>query len=151
VAVTEEQTRARKARNKAAQRARNPEKQAQYDAKYHNTNRENILSRNLRWRAINLEKVMFTQAKKRRFEFTISLQDIVIPLTCPVYGIKLDRFAGPRADSKPSLDRVDNSRGYTPDNIRVISWAANRDKGRLTIDNMLKLAEYVIEHQLRSK
>lgn len=86
-------------------------------------------------------------AKQRGLEFALEPTDIVIPDTCPVYGVKLDRETLKRQDNNPSLDRVDNSKGYTPDNIRVISWGANRDKRDLSVEQLLALAEYVINHQ----
>jgi len=48
------------------------------------------------------------------------------PDVCPVLGIPLDYsckgFASPNS---PSLDRIDNSKGYEIGNVRVISWRAN--------------------------
>ena len=64
-----------------------------------------------------------------------------------MYGIRLDCAAEPLSDNLPSLDRVDSSKGYTIDNVCVISWAANRDKNSLTVDKLLALAEYILNHQ----
>lgn len=44
-------------------------------------------------------------------------------------------------------DRVDNTKGYVRGNVRVISWAANLDKKNLSVEQLLALAEYVINHQ----
>ena len=86
-------------------------------------------------------------AKKRGLEHSITLSDIVIPDVCPAYGIPLDCAAGPKAPNLPSLDRVDNTKGYVPGNVRVISWAANYHKGNRSVDQLLSLAEYVLKHQ----
>ena len=66
------------------------------------------------------------RAKRDGLDFNISKEDINIPDQCPILGIKLKRNIGSgwHSDS-PSLDRIDNTKGYTKDNIRVISNRAN--------------------------
>ena len=81
------------------------------------------------------EKMLFYYAKNRakacNLEFSLRLSDIVIPENCPVFGTplirKMDGVGSPCNDS-PTLDRVDTTRGYTPDNVWVISFRANRIK-----------------------
>ena len=74
------------------------------------------------------EKIMWRAAKDRakrlNLEFDIQPEDIVIPEVCPVLGIPLDVGKATRWTA-PSLDRFDSSKGYTKDNIRVISHRAN--------------------------
>lgn len=36
--------------------------------------------------------------------------------------------SGFATDLRPSLDRLDDARSYTPDNLRITTWKANRDK-----------------------
>lgn len=43
----------------------------------------------------------------------------------------------------PSLDRVDNSVGYTVVNTRVICMACNSSKGNLTVESLRRLLRYV--------
>ena len=63
-----------------------------------------------------------SRAKKRGTEFNIDKSDIDIPIICPILGIpiikeyKKGKKNGPTPNS-PSLDRVDNSKGYV---IRLI-------------------------------
>lgn len=93
---------------------------------------------------------MFNDAKKRakqkNLEFSITLEDIQIPEYCPVLGIKLFVVGGKRTDNSPSLDRVDNLRGYEKDNIRVISSRANSLKNNGSIEEFRKIIEYMEEH-----
>jgi hypothetical protein len=42
-----------------------------------------------------------------------------------------------------SLDRVDNTKGYIPGNVRVISRKANIMKADLTVDLLEKLINYI--------
>jgi len=41
----------------------------------------------------------------------------------------------------PSIDRWDNSKGYVYDNIKIMSWDANRMKGNLSLEKFEKFLE----------
>ena len=86
-----------------------------------------------RWRQAHPEMCMYVgarnSAQKQGREFSIDLDDIVIPEFCPVFPhIKLSKLGGKRSDSTPSVDRIDNTKGYVKGNVRVISWRANQLK-----------------------
>lgn len=53
---------------------------------------------------------------------------------CPVFGRPFEYgiARGKKRDYAPSVDRFDSSKEYTPDNIHVISWRANRIKNDAT-------------------
>lgn len=84
------------------------------------------------------------RAKKKNLEFNLSLEDIKIPEVCPVLGIKLKKNTGGRlpSDYSPSVDRIDNEKGYTKDNIRIISFRANTIKGYATKEELKKVIKY---------
>lgn len=90
------------------------------------------------------------RAKKKRLEFTISEQDIVLPEFCPVFGTKMSvgegsflmRRGGGESDSY-SLDRIDNDLGYVPGNVAVISWRANRLKANSSISDLEKIIAWM--------
>lgn len=65
--------------------------------------------------------------------------DIIVPAVCPVLGLPLLRTRGKVSPGSPSLDRIDNSKGYIRGNIRVISYRANSLKSNATIDEMTKV------------
>ena len=50
-----------------------------------------------------------------------------------------------RSPFAPSLDRIDPSRGYTPDNVQVILWGLNSAKGTATRDEFLCFLRKVSE------
>ena len=74
-------------------------------------------------------------------EFNLSLDDIPeIPDSCPVLGIKIrENDTNAPLDSSPSVDRIDNTKGYVKGNIRIISNRANRIKADATIDELRRV------------
>lgn len=83
------------------------------------------------------------RAKKFGIPFTITIDDIMIPETCPVLGIPLVRGEGRAVDSSPSLDQRSPRAGYTPENIVVISWRANWLKNNANLDELEKLIDWM--------
>ena len=90
------------------------------------------------------------RAKRKGTPFTITKADIVIPEFCPALGIPLHRGARGDCDNAPSVDRVDNALGYTPDNVRVISRRANTLKGDSTIEEMEAVVAYLQEKSVQA-
>lgn len=93
---------------------------------------------------ISKQRKLATKATKRTnerviFNITITYKDIKIPETCPVLGIKLRMNNHTAEIDSPSVDRIYNDKGYTPDNIRIISHRANSLKGSLSFDEWEKI------------
>ena len=84
------------------------------------------------------------RAMAAKIEFTISVEDIVIPEVCPIYGMSLEFHKKHPQNNSYSLDRVDNSKGYVPGNVRVISRLANSVKGNLSLDLLKRYYLYSI-------
>lgn len=81
-----------------------------------------------------------TRATQSGIEFSIDLTDLVVPEVCP---ITLKPFVyGEERSLAPSLDRIDNSKGYRKDNIRIISTFANSRKGSLSLEEIERLYLY---------
>ena len=81
------------------------------------------------------------RAKKKGIPFTISMEDIVIPETCPLLGIPLVSTNNKRDPRNPSLDQKVPGEGYTPDNIWVVSSRANWIKSDATLQELKTLVE----------
>ena len=83
------------------------------------------------------------RAKTKGLEHSITRAWVLanIPDTCPVLGIKLE--CGSTLHDVPSLDRVDNSKGYTEDNVRIISNRANRLKSDATLEELKAIIKYM--------
>ena len=100
------------------------------------------------YRTLNPEKHMWSRskyrAKKQGKEFTISVSDIVIPPVCPVLGIPIFVQVGEgHYDNAPSLDRIDNSKGYVKGNVAVISEKANRLKNWGSLEDFENIVRYI--------
>ena len=78
------------------------------------------------------------RAKKKDIPFDLELSDLTPPNYCPVLGLKLE-YGHSNRDSSPSVDRIDNSKGYTKDNIIIVSCKANRIKNNASIDDLEKV------------
>ena len=100
--------------------------------------------------------ILWTRARKRADDqgvpFTITHDDISIPETCPVLGIKLEHATAETQSRKgmggfhnasPTLDKIIPELGYVPGNIAVISWRANRLKCDGTLEEVEALVEWM--------
>lgn len=87
------------------------------------------------------------QARKRArqlgLEFDLKDSDLKIPTHCPVLGLELKSNSGSGAKDSYSIDRIDNTKGYTKDNVRVISFEANNLKGANTVETLDKIKRYI--------
>lgn len=93
---------------------------------------------------------MLTRAKQRAkrhgLEFSITVDDVKIPLVCPILGIVLETNSGSGGKpSSPSLDRIDNTKGYVPGNVQVVSHLANVMKSDANPEELLAFAEWVMD------
>ena len=109
-----------------------------YVRKYAFNNPEKTLLKTARHRAL-----------KRGVEFNIDLSDIVIPEVCPILGIPIvisdgTGKPGGRMDS-PSLDRIDNEKGYVKGNVQVISHMANSMKFTANKEQLLAFANWILK------
>lgn len=96
----------------------------------------------MRWyRSEHYPNTILAQAKSRAkrlgLSFDIDIDDINIPEVCPVLKIPIKKnVVSGWHDNSPSLDRIDNCKGYTKGNVRVISNRANRLKCDATLNEL---------------
>ena len=86
------------------------------------------------------------RAKAKGIVFNLTLEDIQIPDVCPVFGTRLDgssKAPSMTNTTAPSIDRLDSSKGYTKENIRIICARANSLKGNATASQSIAIALYV--------
>ena len=91
------------------------------------------------------------RAKKKTLEFSIKKENLIVPEYCPALGIKLEYNRKNNKinfnNTSPSVDRIDNNKGYTKDNIAIISWRANSIKGNATLEELKMLVKWLEEQQ----
>jgi len=87
------------------------------------------------------------RAKTKGREHSITLQDIKDKYPpdnyCPVFGFELEFNSEGFRETSPSIDRIDSSKGYTPENIQIISWKANRIKAYATVEDLEILVAFM--------
>lgn len=81
-----------------------------------------------------------SRAREKKLPFNITPADFDFPEKCPLLKIKLDYESYTTCAESPSLDRIDNDKGYTLDNIWIISHRANTIKNNATVGELLAIA-----------
>lgn len=81
------------------------------------------------------------RARKRGFDFNLTVEQVSFPDICPILGIKLEH-GNKNWQTSPSIDRIDNDRGYTLDNIIVVSALANSIKNCATWQQILQVGTF---------
>lgn len=97
------------------------------------------------WGATVLPNIRF-RAKKNGLECTITSADLIVPDVCPVFGTPFEFATDNLTRSNPntpSVDRVDNTKGYVPENIRIISLRANQLKSNASIEEIECILAYM--------
>lgn len=86
------------------------------------------------------------RAIKKGYEFNLKESDIIIPELCPILEIPI--FCGERSNynNSPTIDRVDNNKGYTKDNIKIISMLANTMKNSASIEELKAFCKNILNY-----
>lgn len=87
------------------------------------------------------------RARRKGLDFNLHERDIHVPDVCPVLGIPLIPGANwEERMSAPSLDRVNNAKGYIRGNVQVISLRANVLKNDSSIEELEAVLAYMKAH-----
>lgn len=84
-------------------------------------------------------------AKKRGIPFDLTRADLgrlTFPITCPILGFPLKFNTGKVQFDSYSIDRIDNTMGYTVDNIIVVSHRVNQLKSNASLEEMKLIVEF---------
>ena len=93
---------------------------------------------------------MFHAAKQRarigNLAFDLIFSDMpVMPDTCPVLGLRLEKGLKTMQPNSPTLDRISDNFGYTKGNVRIISHRANLLKNNANSDELSQVLRDSIE------
>ena len=86
------------------------------------------------------------RAKRKGIEYDLTVDDFPVHEYCPVLGIKLEVGIGKRHSASPSIDRIDNTKGYVRGNVMIISLRANSLKNDASIEEMKMIVKYMEEY-----
>jgi len=88
-------------------------------------------------------KLAKSSARHRNIKFDLTVDDICIPDKCPL----LDTLFDPNNRKYTySVDRIDNSKGYIPGNVAIISNQANAMKRDATLNELLLFAKNIEQY-----
>lgn len=83
-----------------------------------------------------------SRAKEKNLEYNLDPEAILsIPTHCPVFGSPIVPFS--KGPNSPSIDRIDPNRGYTMDNIIIISHRANTIKNDASPEELRTIANWL--------
>ena len=84
-------------------------------------------------------------------EFSLPFEEDMYPDVCPVFGTRLI-YGDPSVSrhNRPSFDKVVPAKGYTRENVCIISFKANFLKNNASLDDIKRILSY-IKKSLRSK
>lgn len=87
------------------------------------------------------------RAKRKGLPFDLTYKWTAAHYTgfCELTGLPFDLTPGKRSLYSPSLDRIDNSKGYTQDNCRFILWGLNAFKSDSTDEDIKKIARALLK------
>lgn len=114
----------------------------QYSKEYRQKNMNNM-----DFRLQGLLNASRARAREKNREHTLTKKDLfeLFPKDglCPIFGFKLEWNGSGFRETSPSIDRIDSNKGYTKDNVQIISWKANRIKGYASVEEIEILLAYL--------
>lgn len=103
--------------------------------------------RDIEWQERNIIRLLLNRAKHRALEknipFDLLEEDVLLPKQCPILGIDIVVIRGNgRRKNGPSLDRIDPTKGYTKNNVWIISDLANKMKQNATKEELVAFGKW---------
>lgn len=86
------------------------------------------------------------RARKLNIEFNLEYGDLDIPLKCPILEVPLVLGTANNYEFAPSIDRINSNKGYTKDNVKIISLMANRMKNNATKEQCVLFAKNILKY-----
>lgn len=102
----------------------------------------------LRWRWLGARD----RSKRHTVDFSLSLEELENLWqeqngTCALSGIKMTyELQNGRTPTNVSIDRIDQSKGYTAGNIQLVCMACNQIKSDLSEEEMYHFCKKIVEH-----
>lgn len=122
---------------------KDPEEVKKYKARKYEETRKGSFWKRLKDLLYGAKK----RAKQLNIEFTITIESFKEQTHCLIFKhVQFDFSSNSKGRSNSmSIDRIDPSKGYTPDNVWLISQRANRIKNDASPEELKLIAEAVAE------
>lgn len=91
------------------------------------------------------------RAQKYGYDFNLEDSDIIIPEKCPLLEVPFIFGEQGNYEYTPTIDRIDNSKGYTKNNIWIISKKANSMKNSASFEELQVFYKNVLRYSLSSR
>lgn len=85
------------------------------------------------------------------YDFDIQDSDIVIPEKCPLLNVPFVLGEKGNYEYTPTIDRIDNNKGYTKDNIWIITKKANAMKNSASFDELNTFCTNILRYSLNNR
>jgi hypothetical protein len=85
------------------------------------------------------------RAKQNNIEFNITNESIILNKHCKLLNIPIEYGQTKVTKNSPSIDRIDNSKGYIEGNIQVISSLGNSMKNSATKEELITFANNILK------
>ena len=125
-----------------ARRRASSSKQLEYSRKYQAKRRQDNT-----YRLQMLLNASKQRAQLKGIEHTLTLEQLISIYPkdnkCPGFGTELKFGNAGFRDHSPSIDKIDHTKGYTLDNVQILSWRANRLKVDATVQELELLLNYM--------
>lgn len=117
---------------------------------YHDKEKEQRRSSYRRNHVHNMLKKAYDRAIKYNLEFNLTKEDIIIPEKCPLLNTPFIIGKYKDYEYTPTIDRIDNSKGYTKDNIWIISKKANSMKNSASFEELNTFCTNILRYSLNN-
>lgn len=91
------------------------------------------------------------RALKKGLEFNLTDEDIIIPEVCPLLNVPFILGEKDNYEYTPTIDRIDNSKGYIKGNVWVITKKANSMKNSATSQELLTFCTNILRYSLTNR
>jgi len=115
--------------------------------KWQKSHKEEHNKSSKKWRINNPKTYILARLKQsarlRNIYFKLYESDLGdLPKFCPVLGIKLNYSGTRHSANSASVDRIDNTKGYIPGNIIIVSHRVNHLKNDATWQELLQIVKF---------
>lgn len=98
----------------------------------------------------NYISLMLSRAKQRalkyNYEFTLVKEDIIIPKLCPLLQVPFKLGKKGNYQYTPTIDRIDSTKGYTKDNIQILTMKANTMKSNASKKELITFSKNILNY-----